>query len=185
MFIENVISRKRIVIHFFFHIVHPDLQTFIARPLPCVVFWYWMIGVLSGKAILKTSSVPWRYICRMQLQLQGKASTTIDASTRERITKLLTWSWHQILVKYFESNSWAIRQKGESQNECYKEVKHAKFSEKRLFLTPVSGDKKCSFFRKIWRASFSYNTHFEIRPLPYCWRITFKVLNKNWMPWPS
>ena len=119
--------------------------------------------ILSGKAVLKTSSVPWRYIFRMQLQLQGKASATIDASTRERITKLLAWSWHQILVKYFESNSWAIRQKGESQNECYKEVKHAKFSEKRLFLTPLSGDKKCSFFRKIWHASFSYNTRFEIR----------------------
>ena len=29
----------------------------------------------------------------------------------------------------------AIRPKGEFQNGCYKETKHAKFSEKRLFLT--------------------------------------------------
>ena len=28
------------------------------------------------------------------------------------------------------------RQKGESQNECFKEEKPAKFSEKRTFLTP-------------------------------------------------
>ena len=27
-----------------------------------------------------------------------------------------------------------IRQKGESQNGCYKKTKHAKFSEKRIFL---------------------------------------------------
>ena len=29
-----------------------------------------------------------------------------------------------------------IRQKGESQNGCYKKTKHAKFSEKGTFLTP-------------------------------------------------
>ena len=29
-----------------------------------------------------------------------------------------------------------IRQKGESQNGCFKKTKHAKFSEKRAFLTP-------------------------------------------------
>ena len=29
-----------------------------------------------------------------------------------------------------------IRQKGESQNVCSKKIKHAKFSEKRTFLTP-------------------------------------------------
>ena len=29
-----------------------------------------------------------------------------------------------------------IRQKGESQNECFKKTKHAKFFEKRPFLTP-------------------------------------------------
>ena len=29
-----------------------------------------------------------------------------------------------------------IRQKGESQNGCFKKTKHAKFSEKQTFLTP-------------------------------------------------
>ena len=34
-------------------------------------------------------------------------------------------------------NIWsAIRQKGESQNECYKKTRHIKFYEKRKFLTP-------------------------------------------------
>ena len=33
-------------------------------------------------------------------------------------------------------NSSVIRQKGESQNGCFKKTKHAKFSEKRTFPTP-------------------------------------------------
>ena len=33
-------------------------------------------------------------------------------------------------------NASVIRQKGESQNGCFKNKKHAKFSEKRTFLTP-------------------------------------------------
>ena len=33
-------------------------------------------------------------------------------------------------------NSSVIRQKGESQNGCFKNTKHAKFSEKQTFLTP-------------------------------------------------
>ena len=33
-------------------------------------------------------------------------------------------------------NSSVIRQKGESQNGCFKKLKHGKFSEKRIFLTP-------------------------------------------------
>ena len=33
-------------------------------------------------------------------------------------------------------NSSVIRQKGESQNGCFKKTKHAKFSEKQLFPTP-------------------------------------------------
>ena len=33
-------------------------------------------------------------------------------------------------------NSPLIRQKGESQNGCFKETNHAKFSKKRTFITP-------------------------------------------------
>ena len=52
---------------------------------------------------------------------------------------------------------------------CYKKKKHAKFSEKRKFLTPWYthvriGGQKMFVFRKIWRALFSCNTRFEIRP---------------------
>ena len=45
----------------------------------------------------------------------------------------------------------AIRQKGKSQNGCFKKIKHAKLFEKRTFLTLC--------FRKIWRALFSWNTN--------------------------
>ena len=36
---------------------------------------------------------------------------------------------------YTEVKSSVIRQKGESQNGCFKKTKHAKFSKKRIFLT--------------------------------------------------
>ena len=64
-----------------------------------------------------------------------------------------------------------IRQKGESRNGCFKKTKHFKFSEKRTFLTPLIRTRtyvyqgvRNIFFRKIWRALFSWNTHFEIYP---------------------
>ena len=43
-----------------------------------------------------------------------------------------------ILKPYTACNqsSSVIRQKGEPQNGCFKKTKHAKFSEKRTFLTP-------------------------------------------------
>ena len=85
------------------------------------------------------------------------------------------------------SNSSVIRQKGEPQNGCFKKTKHAKFSEKR----------KCAYqgikmfvFRKIWRALFSWNTHFEIRPFAllltiYCSKLIlllklFNVLDEKY-----
>ena len=57
--------------------------------------------------------------------------------------------------KFIYDTSSAIRQKGGSQNRCYKKAKKAKFSEKRTFLTVWyahvrvrTGGKKCSFFGK-------------------------------------
>ena len=55
-----------------------------------------------------------------------------------------------------------IRQNGESQNRCFKKTKHAKFSEKRTFLTPwyahvsvrIRG-QEMFVFQKISRALFS------------------------------
>ena len=61
------------------------------------------------------------------------------------------------LVSLIDRSS-VVRQKGESQNGCFKKTKHVKFSEKRTFLLRVrtlmcvsgkgSGGKKCSFFGK-------------------------------------
>ena len=59
-----------------------------------------------------------------------------------------------------------IRQKGESQNGCFKKTKQVKFSEKRLFFTTwyarVSGGKKWSFFGK-----FDVLCFLEIRVLRF------------------
>ena len=59
-----------------------------------------------------------------------------------------------------------IRQKGESQNGGDKNTKHAKFSPKRIFSTPlcVSGGKKILVLLKILHTLFSCNNPFEICP---------------------
>ena len=56
----------------------------------------------------------------------------------------------EILLTFFYFILPVIRQKGESQNECFKKTKVAKFFEKLIFLTPdtdtyecVLGGKKC------------------------------------------
>ena len=61
--------------------------------------------------------------------------------------------------------SWVIRQKGESQNGCFKKAKHSKFSEKRTFLTSgmftyacVSGVRNIRFFGK-FGVLFFLETH--------------------------
>ena len=73
--------------------------------------------------------------------------------------------------KWCCDNSSVIRQKGESQIECFKKTKHVKFSEKRTFLTPWYAHARVGIrgydifvFREIWRAVFFWNTCFEIRP---------------------
>ena len=80
---------------------------------------------------------------------------------------------------YWEDSHWiknissVIRQKGESQNECFKKTNHVKFSEKnpnvsyRLIRTRTrayQGVKNVRFFRKICLALFSWNIRFEMRP---------------------
>ena len=62
-------------------------------------------------------------------------------------------------TKIQKIKSSVIRKKGESHNGCFKKTKHPKFFEKQ------AGGKKMFVFRKIWRALFSWNTHFEIRPI--------------------
>ena len=62
-----------------------------------------------------------------------------------------------------------IRQKGESQNGCFKKAKHAKISEKQTFLTPVcvSGGKKCLFFGNFGVLCFLETPVLRFAPLPY------------------
>ena len=57
--------------------------------------------------------------------------------------KLLLWLLQNLFLpfqKNFTKDRWCcssvIKQKDESQNWCYKKTKHAKFSEKRTYLTP-------------------------------------------------
>ena len=67
------------------------------------------------------------------------------------------------------------RQKGESQNGCFKKTRHTKFSEKRTFLTRwythtyicISGVKKCSLFGKFGMLCFLETPVLSFALLPY------------------
>ena len=59
--------------------------------------------------------------------------------------KFSYWLWCQT------AKSSVIRQRYESQNECFKKIKHAKFSEKRTFLTPWYVYRPLEKY--IWKAS--------------------------------
>ena len=87
---------------------------------------------------------------------------------RQKIKGFLTFS------KGIEmENLSVIRQKGESQNGCFKKKKHVKFSEKQTFLTPwythvcVLGGKKCSFFGKFDVLCFLETPVSRFALLPY------------------
>ena len=54
---------------------------------------------------------------------------------------------------FADDNSSVIRQKGESRNGCFKRTKHAKFSEKRTFLTPWYAHQRLNVYL---RRSFAY-----------------------------
>ena len=57
-------------------------------------------------------------------------------------------------ICYCVNKSSAIRQKGESRNGCYKKTKHAKFPEKRTFLTPAYARDILSAIKHCWRNVF-------------------------------
>ena len=65
--------------------------------------------------------------CKNYLQIKGCVMGTICAP-----------AYANIFMDHFERKyiSSVIRQKGESQNACFKKTKHAKFYEKWTFLTP-------------------------------------------------
>ena len=85
----------------------------------------------------------------------------------------LKWSLYTISVLHISTS--VIRQKGESQNGGNKKAKHAKFSDKRTFLTPwyvcVSGDKKCSFCGKLGVLCFLVTSILRLALLPYYRRV--------------
>ena len=94
-----------------------------------------------------------------------------------------------------------IRQKGKSQNRCFKKLKHAKFSEKRTFLIPwyahvgthtyvcVSRGKKCLFFRNICVLCFLETPVLRFALLAYYRRIwgyimaRFQISATFWIVW--
>ena len=78
-----------------------------------------------------------------------------------------------------------IRQKGESQNGCFKKTKHAKCLEKRTSLTPWyahvrvrSGGKKSSFFGKFGVLYFLETPVLRVAILPYYRRFINLSLNQ-------
>ena len=78
-----------------------------------------------------------------------------DAKRRRLEGKCLESSWAVFNRVFMNNKATVIRQKGESQNGCFKKAKHAKFSEKRTFFTPWYAHT---------RSLLSWNTRFEIRP---------------------
>ena len=71
--------------------------------------------------------------------------------------KLATWNMKPSI----------IRQKGESQNGCFKKAKHAKIFEKQTFLTSVSRGKKCLFFGNFGVLCFLETPVLRFALLPY------------------
>ena len=94
----------------------------------------------------------------MAWRLSQNLSGTLTASLALKskiwlLTRSIDW-WVKILFHQKKTSS-EIRQKGESQNECYKKPKQIKFSKKRAFLTPWYAyarvrirDKRSSFSGK-------------------------------------
>ena len=83
---------------------------------------------------------------------------------------------------YFVGN----RAKGWVSKRMFQERKHAKFSEKRTFLTPwyshvyvwVSGGKKCSLFGKFGALSFLETPVLRFALLPYYrWSLLFLIVS--------
>ena len=72
-----------------------------------------------------------------------------------------------------------LRQKGGSENRCFKKTKHGIFSKKTKISYPLirTSTQRVKYvcFWKIWRGLFSWNTLFEIRPFAL-----LPTNNKKW-----
>ena len=89
------------------------------------------------------------------------------------------------MLHYFYSRSPVIRQKDESQNDCFKKTKHAQFPKNKNFLPPdthtcVSGGKKCLFFGKFDLLSFLKTPILRFALLPQRGLLLSK--NRFWEP---
>ena len=71
-----------------------------------------------------------------------------SSSTLSRSLEVLCVAWSISPHHYHSGNSSVIRQKGEPQNGCFEKKKHAKFSQKRTFLTAWYGHTKRSYILK-------------------------------------
>ena len=102
----------------------------------------------------------WQYLSLLTLLHPGNPLIFYEFVFFLKIEKpncsLLIGNISTFFFRYFESLS-VIRQKGQSQNGCYEETEHTKFSEKRTFLTPRYAHVR------IWCALFCCNARFEIR----------------------
>ena len=75
----------------------------------------------------------------------------------------------------------AIKQKGKSQNGCYKKKSFRKINIfYPLISTRISGGKKCSFFEKFGVLCFLVTPVLRLVLLPYCRRYKFFVKSFTW-----
>ena len=79
-------------------------------------------------------------------------------------------SYHEIMIVLLKKNVIlsVIRQKCESQNRCFMKTKHAKFTEKRTFLTPWYARVRTCAYQGVRNARFSENLPyfaFLLRPI--------------------
>ena len=81
---------------------------------------------------------------------------------RTEIQATAIWSNLSWLFPNSNLHSVGNKAKGRISKRSSKKTKHAKFSKKQTFLTPWYA--QVPVFQKIWRALFSWNTRFEIRP---------------------
>ena len=93
------------------------------------------------------------YLCWLLLKKQKDTSKCIF---------LTTW-WNS------ESNSLVIKQKGESQNGCFKKTKHVEFSEKKNISYPLIRIRTC--FVKFGVFRFRETPVLRFSLLPYYWLI--------------
>ena len=57
---------------------------------------------------------------------------------------VLSWIYRRLLIAFLVTSS-VIRQKGESQNGCFKKTKHAKFSAKTNIFYPLIRTRTCAY----------------------------------------